>query len=276
MNFDFEFPDDARREMQVLSRWARAALSKGDRNIDEKILGSTIDDVTGLVKSKADLKPDGEALCGPDYVFQGSNMQPDEMALEHLSRTEHDGTQVILKNARAWGVVATVPDLERPGTTKELPALLKTPLHEKGRAEEEVLYQRKQNPDWKVELRLLQGRTALTEEENRATKHLKYLYEKTLRSMADKGWIALEPTLSFSSVGPEGLPGQDYKKGVDDRGGIFWARVLPAGLDEALKRCGNDPYWGQGAFSSLEGQSPDVKAAAVQRNPWAHQSWLDE
>ncbi len=173
--------------------------------------------------------------------------------------------------------MAEHPDFEHAGLTNET-EIFRCPTHESGRAEEELLHVRKQHPEWNAKIVVRQGRAALDAEEAQAVSFLKNLFERTLLVFAERGWVSLKPPEAFKSPAPEGGRGGDaqYDRGVSDKGEVFFAQVTNAGLDAAERIIAGDPYWSQGSFSSLEGQTAEIKAAAVTRNPWAHRLYLDE
>lgn len=276
MAFNCELPDAARRELILLGIWYRARHSQGYRRLDEKIIGSTIDPVTGFELSEADLRAPGEAIRGPDFVFAAPIM-PDRLAEECLLRDEWDGSTPSLAEVQGIVLVTTQPDLRDAtaiekglATTKEV-IVGRYPTNERGRAEEEMLHLRKEHPEWKPVLRDVQGRSAWTEEEAEAFSELHYGFQKTLLDFASKGWVRLEPPTKFTSRGPESLPGADhnYVSGLDDKGMPYVATCTPEGLDEAERRIRDDPVYSRGAFSAIEAFSGEKQAAVASRNPWA-------
>mgnify|MGYP001617547161 FL=1 len=277
MPYDVELPDETRREMMVLSWIYRAYHSKGDRNRVESVIGETIDEVTGLVKSEADLKPANQAIRGRDYV-KAAMIDPEEMALARLERNEHDGSTPALCYVKALTIMVKRPDPLRPEVMKEEQHGY-YPTNERGRAEEEASYIQRNNPGWMTNIRTMQGREALTPTEAEAVGDLKHLFSQTLHQFAERGWVEMEPSCIFDPLGPADLPtrGHDYKRGVDDKGTVFAARFTDEGIDEALRRIHGDPYWSQpGPFSSLEAQTTDVRARAVSANPWANALYRKE
>ncbi len=274
MAYNCELPSSETREMMILSRAYRMRHGKGDRNPDEKSLGETTDPVTGLVKQGVGLKAPGEAIRGVKLVLLQS-IQPDLLALEHLQRD--DGT--LCKNVQALHVNTKQPDPLRPDTPR-IVVVLSCNTNERDRADAEVEHVKKHHPEWSPEVVMIQGRSALTEEEAHAASDLSDGFEATLRDMASKGWVTFGPTVRFDPVGPAGLPSRadagDYSRGVDDSGSIFMAKYTHEGIEEAERRVAGDPHWSsQGAFSSLEGHHQDVKAAAVQRNKDAYKMYVD-
>lgn len=281
MPFECELPSPERREMMMLSRAYRARHSPGFRRRDEGVLGSNDDPETGIERSAADLLPEGQGIQGPAFVLR-SPIVADDLALEHLSRDEHDGSKPLLKLCQALAIDVDVPDPAHPtepGITVPRQHA-RYPMHERGRAEEELAHLQRTEPRKNARIRTLQGREALTDEERRAVEELNYAFQATLQDFARKGWIALESPLPHDPRGPSDLPTREdaafYRKGTDDSGWIFLARWLPAGLDEAERRISGDPYWRQGALSILAAMPGDVRAKAVQRNPWANQKYLAE
>lgn len=273
MPFQCELPDADRRAKIILSIWYRARHSQGFRRKDEKILGSTIDEVTGLEKSEADLRAPGEAIRGPQFVFE-CPVQPDRLAEECLLRDEHDGSKPSLAEVRGIALVTDQPDLDdpRPGTTKEV-ILSRYPTNERGRAESDLLAAQREHPSWKPRLRDTQGRSAWTEEESEAHAELTYGFQTTLLDFAAKGWVRLEPPLKFmSDTGNNEL----YARGTDDKGLPYIATCTVAGLEQAEKVIRGDPIYSRGAFSAVEAFSGEKQAAVVQRNPWAAQKWSQE
>jgi hypothetical protein len=271
MPLDCALPDEARRELILLGIWYRARHGPGYRRKVEKNIGAGIDQETGLEFSEADLLPAGQALRGPQFVMEGP-VQPDRLAEETLLREEYDGSRPSLGQCQAYGVDTTQPDPEQPGTFKTV-TVMRCPLNEKGRAEEEALHIAKENPDWKPRVRTLQGREAWTELESEAMAEMTFLWQKTLLDFARKGWILLEPPVKFESVGIGADPGNNptYAKGVDSKGLPTICSVTPAGLDEAERRIAGDPLYSQGAYSSIEAMPGDLKAKVAMKNPWAWQ-----
>lgn len=282
MAFNCELPDAERLEMILLSIWYRARHSQGYRRKDEKIIGSTVDEVTGLEKSEADLRSAGEALRGPEFVFSAP-VDPYRLAEETLLRDEWDGSTPSLANVRGIALVTLQPDLDYVKGMGEVPTkkevvISRYPTNEKGRAESDLLALEKDRPEWEPKLREIQGRAAWTEEEAEAYAEMTYRWQRLMLSFAAKGWLRLEPPTKFTSVGPEALPGADHKytSGLDDKGLPYVGTCTPDGLDEAERRIHGHPIYSKGAFSTVESMTGEMKAQVATRNPWAAQKWAQE
>lgn len=261
-------PDDDRREMILLGIWYRARYSQGYRRRDEKIIGSTVDEETGLELSESDLLPEGQGIVGPEFVLR-SPVMPDRLAEETLLREEADGSTPSFGECRALGIQADKPDPhpERKGTTLST-LIFRAPTHERGRVEEELLHVQRDHPEWNARIRTLQGREALTDEEAAVKAEMLFLWQKTMMSFSRKGWLVLEPPIFFESPGDARLGNERYKKGVGDDGLPFIGHATVEGLDEAERRIPGTPY-AKGAFSCVEAMPGDVKAKVASRNPWA-------
>src|SRR3990167_6912594 len=269
-------PDDARRELILLGLWYRARHSQGFRRHDEKIIGSTIDEVTGLERSEADLRAPGDAIRGPQFVFE-CPVQPDRLPEETLKRDEWDGSTPSLGEVRGVVIVTQQPDLADEaaglkGTFKEV-IVGRYPTNERGRADEELLHIQRHHPEWKAKLREVQGRSAWTEEESEAFAEMKYRWQLTLLDFSRQGFVRLEPPLKFmSDTGNNEM----YASGVDQQGLPYIATVTAAGLEEAERRIRDDPIYSKGAFSSVASMTGERQAAVMTRNPWAHKKYLME
>ncbi len=264
MAFDCELPDGERLEMILLSIWYRARHGPGYRRRDETVLGSTVDPITGIELSEADLRAPGEAIQGPDFVFSCPVM-PDRLAEECLLRDEVDGSKPSLAHVLGWAITTDQPDLSTPGTTKPV-VVFRCPSHELGRAEEELLQIRKQHPEWNAKIRRTQGREAWTAEEASAHAELQYRFQVLLLKWAQKGFVSLTPPLAFTS---DTGHTEEFARGVDDQSMPYCCTVLPAGLDEAERRIAGHPLYSQGAHSSLEAMSGEMKARVMATSPWA-------
>lgn len=273
---DCELPDEERLESILLGIWYRARHSPGYRRKIEKTIGAGIDPETGLEASEADLLPSSMAIRGPAFVME-CPVQPDRLAEDTLLREEADGSTPSLSQCQALGLICKLPDLEHPGTFSEI-EVMRAPLHERGRVEEELLYLAKQNPGREYKIRTLQGREAWTDSEAEAMAELTFRYQKLLLKFAERGWVRLEPPVKFTSVGIGADPGRDagYASGVDDKGLPYIATVTPEGVDEAERRIAGDPLYAKGAFSIVAAMSGSQKAAVATRNSWASRKYLRE
>ena len=271
--FDCKLPDDAEREMILLSICYRSFVGRPDRSAPESVLGESIDEFTGLVRDESDLLPEGQGLRGRDLTLS-MWLDPEDLSLACLLRNEVDGSKPCFKNVRGFVISTTRPERNKPGQTKEVRVGL-YPTSERGRAEEEALHLAKDHPDWTgVRVVEVVGREAMRPEEHAAAVEFKHLLNRTLHQMAEKGLVSLTPPVPFEPAGPENLPVREgslakYTRGESDTGMSFGCRFLDAAIEESVSRCANDPAWAKGPTSPLESQSTEVRAAAVSRNPWA-------
>lgn len=276
MPFDCELPDDARREKILLSFIFRARHSCGFRRKDERIIGAGIDAETGLEHSAADLLPEGQGLRGPEFAMAIA-YQPEEFAKSCLLRNEHDGSKPDLAHVRAIQVVIDEPDAQHPGATQDR-VVLTCPIHETGRAEEEVAHLRRRDATEKgrfpsnARTRIVQGRDAWDRSEAEAVSEMTYRFQRTFLDFAQKGWFRLEAPLPYEPDARVEVSSEQrklYGTGVDSKGMPFMATLTPLGLEAAEQQISRDPFYSRGAFSSVAAMDGDMRAKVVQRNPWA-------
>lgn len=263
---------DEHRENVLLASWFRARHSIGYRRKEERQLGSSIDPETGYERSEGDLLAPGLAIRGPEFVLS-SPVMPDQLAANVLLREEVDGTTTPLADARAVAVSTEQVDLSQqaqpgfPPPTKIVYLCLRRP-HERAAVEAELERVQRDHPEWKPRLVNLCGREAWDEEEAVAVSEMTYLWQKTMRDFAAKGWMRLEPPMAFVSAEGEHYNRDLYRRGVADNGLPWIGTPTVEGLDEAERRIPGTPL-ARGPFWGITSASQEKKSRVMATSPWA-------